>query len=308
MLDLQAEHDPWRPPATRDDIAGDLGANRVNVVVIPDASHALIPEQPQAVVRAVLDWTEPPRALKRNRPMPKPSATPPFRADHVGSLLRPKALQEARAAWKAGTTVARRSCATWKTAASPPRSPSRKTSACAPPPTANIAAPTGISISSPAWMASKSTSRNRKSCSRAACRCGHALRVNGRIGWSKPMMIDDYKFLASHVRHARGSAEADHPVAVGGAFPRRAGGDRPHRLSDAGWRSSPISATAYHKAVAAFAAAGCRYLQLDEVNIAYLCDPEQIAASEGPRRARRQSAATSTPACSTGRSPASRRA
>jgi 5-methyltetrahydropteroyltriglutamate--homocysteine methyltransferase len=35
--------------------------------------------------------------------------------------------------------------------------------------------------------------------------------------------------------------------------------------------------TAYHDAVGAFAAAGCRYLQLDEVNIAYLCDPEQIA-------------------------------
>ncbi|MGA8194172.1 MAG: 5-methyltetrahydropteroyltriglutamate--homocysteine S-methyltransferase, partial [Acetobacteraceae bacterium] len=34
---------------------------------------------------------------------------------------------------------------------------------------------------------------------------------------------------------------------------------------------------AYSKAVAAFGAAGCRYLQLDEVNIAYLCDPEQIA-------------------------------
>jgi 5-methyltetrahydropteroyltriglutamate--homocysteine methyltransferase len=28
--------------------------------------------------------------------------TPPFRADHVGSLLRPTALQEARAKWKAG--------------------------------------------------------------------------------------------------------------------------------------------------------------------------------------------------------------
>src|ERR1019366_4825637 len=35
---------------------------------------------------------------------------------------------------------------------------------------------------------------------------------------------------------------------------------------------------AYHDAVQAFAGAGCRYLQLDEVNIAYLCDPEQIAA------------------------------
>ena len=36
----------------------------------------------------------------------------------------------------------------------------------------------------------------------------------------------------------------------------------------------PISATAYRKAVRAFADAGCRYLQLDEVNIAYLCDPK----------------------------------
>ena len=35
---------------------------------------------------------------------------------------------------------------------------------------------------------------------------------------------------------------------------------------------------AYNKAVGAFAAAGCKYLQIDEVNIAYLCDPEQIAA------------------------------
>ncbi len=35
--------------------------------------------------------------------MPKSIDTPPFRADHVGSLLRPKPLQEARAAWKAGT-------------------------------------------------------------------------------------------------------------------------------------------------------------------------------------------------------------
>jgi 5-methyltetrahydropteroyltriglutamate--homocysteine methyltransferase len=32
---------------------------------------------------------------------------------------------------------------------------------------------------------------------------------------------------------------------------------------------------AYKKAVRAFADAGCRYLQLDEVNLAYLCDPEQ---------------------------------
>ena len=57
VLDLQAERDPWRPPDTRNTIRDDLGAARVSVVLIPDASHALIPEQPQAVVRAVRQWT-----------------------------------------------------------------------------------------------------------------------------------------------------------------------------------------------------------------------------------------------------------
>jgi pimeloyl-ACP methyl ester carboxylesterase len=57
VLDIQAEFDPWRPAETRDGILDDLGAARVTVVVISDASHALIPEQPKAVVRAVRDWT-----------------------------------------------------------------------------------------------------------------------------------------------------------------------------------------------------------------------------------------------------------
>jgi len=57
VLDIQAEYDPWRPPETRTNISSDLGEERVTIVVIPDASHALIPEQPEAVVQAVLDWT-----------------------------------------------------------------------------------------------------------------------------------------------------------------------------------------------------------------------------------------------------------
>jgi pimeloyl-ACP methyl ester carboxylesterase len=57
VLDMQAEHDPWRPAETRGGISDDLGGARVTIVVIPDASHALIPEQPAAVVRAVRDWT-----------------------------------------------------------------------------------------------------------------------------------------------------------------------------------------------------------------------------------------------------------
>ena len=44
---------PWRPADTRNGILHDLGAERVTIVVIPDASHALMPEQPDAVVNAV---------------------------------------------------------------------------------------------------------------------------------------------------------------------------------------------------------------------------------------------------------------
>ena len=60
ILDLQAALDPWRPVATRDDFRNELGADRVTVRVIEDASHALIPEQPRAVAAAVLDWIFPP--------------------------------------------------------------------------------------------------------------------------------------------------------------------------------------------------------------------------------------------------------
>jgi len=56
VLDVQAEHDPWRPRDTVHQMRNDMGADRVTVVVIPDASHALIPEQPARLIQAVLDW------------------------------------------------------------------------------------------------------------------------------------------------------------------------------------------------------------------------------------------------------------
>jgi pimeloyl-ACP methyl ester carboxylesterase len=56
ILDLQAALDPWRPRETESAIQDELGAGRVTVVVIPDASHALMPEQPGAVVEAVTRW------------------------------------------------------------------------------------------------------------------------------------------------------------------------------------------------------------------------------------------------------------
>jgi len=55
ILDLQAALDPWRPRSTRNQIREELG-ERVTVEVIPDASHALFPEQPELTVKAILAW------------------------------------------------------------------------------------------------------------------------------------------------------------------------------------------------------------------------------------------------------------
>jgi pimeloyl-ACP methyl ester carboxylesterase len=57
LLDLQAEHDPFKPPEKRNEMKDEFG-DRVTVTLIPDASHALIPEQPQAVVDALVAWIE----------------------------------------------------------------------------------------------------------------------------------------------------------------------------------------------------------------------------------------------------------
>jgi pimeloyl-ACP methyl ester carboxylesterase len=55
LLDLQAEQDPFKPAARRNEMKDEFG-DRVTVVVIENASHALIPEQPKAVVNALVPW------------------------------------------------------------------------------------------------------------------------------------------------------------------------------------------------------------------------------------------------------------
>jgi len=91
--------------------------------------------------------------------------------------------------------------------------------------------------------------------------------VTGKLGYSKPIMIDDFRFLASvakktpkftipspsmlHLRAGRAGIAYD---------------DMEEFWSDA--------AAAYKAAIAAFAKAGCTYLQLDDVAFAYLCDPK----------------------------------
>jgi 5-methyltetrahydropteroyltriglutamate--homocysteine methyltransferase len=98
-----------------------------------------------------------------------------------------------------------------------------------------------------------------------------APRVMGKIGFSGHPFIEHFKFLKAnttktpkqtipspsmlHYRNGRKMINM-------GIYPDME--DFYHDL-----------ASAYGKAIAAFGAAGCTYLQLDDVSFAYLCDPEQ---------------------------------
>lgn len=55
LLDLQAEHDPFRPPASRDELRRALGP-RVSTRLVAGASHALLPERPGQAAMAIIEW------------------------------------------------------------------------------------------------------------------------------------------------------------------------------------------------------------------------------------------------------------
>jgi 5-methyltetrahydropteroyltriglutamate--homocysteine methyltransferase len=199
---------------------------------------------------------------------------PPFRADHVGSLLRPGKLRDARSAWKAGTLPleALRSIEDECIAAAIAKQEAIGLRAATDGEYRRaywhydfVAGLDGVELYEP----------EQKIQFKGNVPLGHALRVNGRIGWSKPVMLDAYQFLAGHVRTAVPKQTIPSPSVVHFRGGRQAIDRTVYPTLDGFFADL---GEAYHKAVGAFAAAGCRYLQIDEVNIAYLCDPEQIAA------------------------------
>jgi len=55
LLELIPDHDPFKPEHHWTELRDEFG-ERVTTVVIPDASHALFPEQPAAVADAIIAW------------------------------------------------------------------------------------------------------------------------------------------------------------------------------------------------------------------------------------------------------------
>ncbi|MBN9563362.1 MAG: 5-methyltetrahydropteroyltriglutamate--homocysteine S-methyltransferase [Alphaproteobacteria bacterium] len=203
-----------------------------------------------------------------------PRIRPPFRADHVGSLLRPRELQDARTAWKSGamSREALRSVEDRCIEAAIRRQQEVGLRAVTDGEYRRaywhydfVAGLDGVEIYEP----------EQKIQFKGNVPLPHALRVTGPIRWSKPVMIDDYRFVAGHAGSAVTKQTIPSPSVVHFRGGRRAIDASTYPEMDGFFADL---AAAYRDAVGAFAAAGCRYLQLDEVNIAYLCDPEQIAS------------------------------
>jgi 5-methyltetrahydropteroyltriglutamate--homocysteine methyltransferase len=94
------------------------------------------------------------------------------------------------------------------------------------------------------------------------------LKITGKIGFSGHPMIEHFKFVAAHTKRTPKITIPSPSAAYGRPLPTPIDRTIYPKLD----RFFDDLGQAYRKAVRAFADAGCRYLQLDEVFIAMLCD------------------------------------
>ena len=95
------------------------------------------------------------------------------------------------------------------------------------------------------------------------------ITVTGKLGHRHPIQVDDYRFVAEHTSHTPKVAIPS-PTMV--HFRGGRGGIDIESYPDLDVFFDNL-AQCYRDEIAALYAAGCRYLQMDDTNLAYLCDP-----------------------------------
>jgi methionine synthase II (cobalamin-independent) len=208
-----------------------------------------------------------------------PRNKPPFRADHVGSLLRPAALKEARAKRERGEISAAALAAIEDREI---ENVIRKQEAV------GLKSVTDGEFRRAFWNYDflgkldgvEAYLGERKIKFQGPQPKPMMLRVTGKLGsYSAHPMIEHFRFVAAHTR-ATPKMTIPSPSSLHFRYGRDAVPDTIYPAMDDFYRDLGES---YRKAVRAFADAGCRYLQLDEVNFTYLCDPKlrEFVANRG---------------------------
>jgi 5-methyltetrahydropteroyltriglutamate--homocysteine methyltransferase len=199
-----------------------------------------------------------------------PRTKPPFRADHVGSLLRPAALKEARGKRERGEITAEE-LKTFEDREI--ETVIRKQEA------AGLRSVTDGEFRRAFWNYDflgeidgvEAYLGERKIKFQGPQPKPMMLRVIGKLGgYRAHPMIDHFKFVAAHAR-AMPKMTIPSPSSLHFRYGRDAVPVDIYPDMDDFYRDL---GEAYRKAVRAFSDAGCRYLQLDEVNFTYLCDPK----------------------------------
>ena len=199
-----------------------------------------------------------------------PRTKPPFRADHVGSLLRPAALKEARGKRERGEITAEE----LKTIEDREiETVIRKQEA------AGLRSVTDGEFRRAFWNYDflgeidgvEAYLGERKIKFQGPQPKPMMLRVIGKLGgYRAHPMIDHFKFVAAHAE-ATPKMTIPSPSSLHFRYGRDAVPVDIYPDMDDFYRDL---GEGYRKAVRAFSDAGCRYLQLDEVNFTYLCDPK----------------------------------
>jgi 5-methyltetrahydropteroyltriglutamate--homocysteine methyltransferase len=204
-----------------------------------------------------------------------PRTKPPFRADHVGSLLRPAALKQARAKRGRGEITAEE----LKTIEDREiEAVIRKQEE------AGLRSVTDGEFRRAFWNYDflgqldgvEAYLGERKIKFQGPQPKPMMLRVIGKLGgYCAHPMIEHFKFVAAHAKATTNKATPKMTVPSPSSLHFRYGRDAvPVEIypdMDDFYRDL---GEGYRKALRAFSDAGCRYLQLDEVNFTYLCDPK----------------------------------
>src|SRR5215470_2826880 len=194
--------------------------------------------------------------------------TPPFRADHVGSLLRPAALKDARSRHERGEIDAATLRATEDREI---EAVIRKQEEI------GLRSITDGEFRRAFWQIDfleqlegvESYAGERKVRFQGPQPKPVLLHVKGKLGFAGHPMLDHFRFVKAHAT-ATAKMTIPSPSSLHFRYGREAVPKSIYPSMDEFYRDLGL---AYRKAVRAFADAGCRYLQLDEVNLAYLCDP-----------------------------------
>ncbi len=200
---------------------------------------------------------------------------PPFRADHVGSLIRPDTLIEARAAAEKGemseAELARIQHGAIRDVVRLQQEVGLRLATDGEYNRFSWQRDFLLKIGNVKPLASKLTVRFHS----AAGTRDHAppsLQVVGKLSRPQGIFVDDFKFLKSITPAAvMAKITIPSPTIVHFRGGREAIDAHAYPQMDAFYDDL---AAVYRAEIADLAAAGCRYLQIDEVNLAYLCDPE----------------------------------